>query len=149
MRSHYESTDNAYVPGNVVQITPQVGGTVIAINADDTDCVQGRPAAGQARPGRRARSRCEQAEAQLAQTVREVRTLYANNGALAANVARAPAREAERARASDDLTRRQPLVGTGAVSREEIDARRATRAAERAECGAGRRAREQLASTRR
>ena len=28
--SHYESTDNAYVQGNVVQITPQIAGTVIS-----------------------------------------------------------------------------------------------------------------------
>ena len=42
--SHYESTDNAYVQGNVIQITPQVGGTVTAIYADDTDFVQaGQP----------------------------------------------------------------------------------------------------------
>ena len=37
---HYESTDDAYVAGNVVQVTPQVGGTVLAINADDTELVQ-------------------------------------------------------------------------------------------------------------
>jgi len=37
---HYETTDNAYVQGNVVQLTPQVGGTVVAINADDTDFVK-------------------------------------------------------------------------------------------------------------
>lgn len=29
----YESTDNAYVQGNVVQITPQIAGTVLAIYA--------------------------------------------------------------------------------------------------------------------
>ena len=41
---HYESTDDAYVQGNVVQITPQVAGTVVAINADDTDFVKaGQP----------------------------------------------------------------------------------------------------------
>ena len=41
---HYESTDDAYVAGNVVQVTPQVGGTVLAINADDTELVQvGKP----------------------------------------------------------------------------------------------------------
>jgi membrane fusion protein (multidrug efflux system) len=34
--SHYETTDNAYVQGNVIQITPQVGGTVMSINADAT-----------------------------------------------------------------------------------------------------------------
>src|SRR6478752_4524873 len=42
--SHYESTDNAYVQGNVIQITPQIGGTVMAIYADDTDFVKaGQP----------------------------------------------------------------------------------------------------------
>ena len=42
--SHYESTDNAYVQGNVIQITPQIGGTVMAIMADDTDFVKaGQP----------------------------------------------------------------------------------------------------------
>jgi len=38
--NHFESTDNAYVQGNVVQVTPQVAGTVVAINADDTDFVK-------------------------------------------------------------------------------------------------------------
>jgi len=37
---HSESTDNAYVQANVVQITAQAGGTVIAIQADDTDYVK-------------------------------------------------------------------------------------------------------------
>src|SRR3569623_1674181 len=42
--SHYESTDNAYVQGNVIQITPQVGGTVQAISADATEFVKaGQP----------------------------------------------------------------------------------------------------------
>src|SRR6185436_21080170 len=36
----HESTDNAYVAGHVVQVTPQVAGTVVAIGADDTDRVQ-------------------------------------------------------------------------------------------------------------
>src|SRR3569623_2293066 len=34
------TTDDAYVAGNVVQITPQVEGTVIAIHADETDAVR-------------------------------------------------------------------------------------------------------------
>ncbi|MEO7127807.1 MAG: EmrA/EmrK family multidrug efflux transporter periplasmic adaptor subunit, partial [Rhodoferax sp.] len=42
--SHYEDTDNAYVEGNVIQITPQISGTVIAITADNTDFVRaGQP----------------------------------------------------------------------------------------------------------
>ncbi|HJW07391.1 MAG TPA: EmrA/EmrK family multidrug efflux transporter periplasmic adaptor subunit, partial [Rhodanobacter sp.] len=35
----YEGTDDAYVNGNVVQITPQVPGTVVSIGADDGDLV--------------------------------------------------------------------------------------------------------------
>src|SRR3569623_3268339 len=34
------STADAYVGGNMVQITPQKEGTVIAIRADETDAVQ-------------------------------------------------------------------------------------------------------------
>src|SRR5215831_11318943 len=36
---HFESTDDAYVAGNVVQVTPLVGGTVVSIAADDTQLV--------------------------------------------------------------------------------------------------------------
>src|SRR3979409_1553411 len=36
----HETTDDAYVNGNVVQITPQVTGTVVAVNADDTQTVK-------------------------------------------------------------------------------------------------------------
>ena len=40
---HEEATDNAYVQGNVVQITPQMGGTVTGIFADDNDFVKAEP----------------------------------------------------------------------------------------------------------
>ncbi|MBI2768847.1 MAG: HlyD family efflux transporter periplasmic adaptor subunit [Burkholderiales bacterium] len=122
--SHYETTDNAYVQGNVVQITPQIGGTVMAILADDTDFVKAGQPLVKLDPAD-ARVALDQAEANLAQTVRQVRTLYANNGALSAqvslrqsDVARA---QSEIARANDDLNRRQSLVGNGAVSREELN----------------------------
>ena len=114
---HYESTDDAYVAGNLVQVTPQVGGTVTAINADDTDLVQaGKPLVELDRAD--AKVALDQAEAQLAQTVREVRTYYVNNGTLEANV---KLRGDEVERAASDLTRRQELAGTGAVSKEEIE----------------------------
>ena len=35
----HETTDDAYVGGNLVQITPQVAGMVTAIHADDTNYV--------------------------------------------------------------------------------------------------------------
>ena len=122
--SHYESTDNAYVQGNVIQITPQIGGTVIAILADDTDFVKAGQPLVQLDPAD-ARVALDQAEAALAQAVRQARALYANNGSLAAqitlrdsDVARA---QSEIARANDDLNRRQALTGNGAVSREELN----------------------------
>jgi membrane fusion protein (multidrug efflux system) len=115
--SHYESTDDGYVAGNMVQVTPQVGGTVTAINADDTDLVQaGKPLIELDRAD--AKVMLDQSEAQLAQTVREVRTLFVNNNTLSANV---KARTDEVDRTTADLKRRQELVGTGAVSKEEVD----------------------------
>jgi membrane fusion protein (multidrug efflux system) len=126
---HFESTDDAYVAGNVVQVTSQVGGTVLAINADDTDLVQAGKALVELDRSD-AKVALDQAEAQLAQTVREVRTLFVNNGTLAANV-KLRADDVERTTA--DLKRRQELAGTGAVSKEEVEhARNALQSAESA-----------------
>ena len=121
--SHYESTDNAYVQGNVIQITPQIGGTVTAILADDTDFAKAGQALVQLDPAD-ARVALDQAEAALGQAVRQVRTLYANNATLAAQIALREAdvvrARSDIARASDDLKRRQSLTGNGAVSKEEL-----------------------------
>ena len=136
---HYESTDDAYVAGNVVQVTPQVGGTVIAIHADDTERVEAGKPLVELDPSD-ARVALAQAEAQLAQAVRETRTLFVNTGALNANIA---LRSTELARTRDDLKRRTSLIGTGAVSGEDVEhARNAVKAAE----SALQAAREQLAS---
>jgi membrane fusion protein (multidrug efflux system) len=121
--SHYESTDNAYVQGNVIQITPQTSGTVTAILADDNDFVKAGQALVKLDPAD-AKIALDAAQANLAQAVRQVRTLYANNSSLQAQIA---LRESEvlRAqtdinRATEDLNRRQALVGSGAVSKEEF-----------------------------
>ncbi len=118
-----EETDNAYVAGNVVQITPQVSGTVLAIGADDTDFVRAGQVLVQL-DATDARVALDQAEAQLAQTVREVRTLFANNAPLKAQVSLRQAdlarAQIETARAQDDVNRRSPLVVTGAVGKEEF-----------------------------
>jgi len=121
--SHYETTDNAYVQGNVIQITPQVGGTVLSILADDTDFVKAGQKLVQFDPAD-TRVALEQAEASLGQTVRQVRTLYANNASLSAQVALREAdltrTQSDVTRATDDLARRQALAGNGAVSKEEL-----------------------------
>jgi len=128
-----ESTDDAYVVGNLVQVTPQAGGTVVAIRADDTDFVAaGQPLVEIDRAD--ARVALDQAEAQLAKTVRDVRALYASTDALQASL---DVRNSELARARDDLARRASLASTGAVSGEELEhARAAVTAASAAQASA-------------
>ena len=121
---HHQNTDNAYVAGNVVQITPQVGGTVTAIGADDNDFVKAGQVLVKLDPAD-ASVALAQAEAQLAQTVREVRGLFANTATLEAQLkareADAVRAQTELARLDDDVRRRTPLVTTGAVGREEFE----------------------------
>ncbi len=138
---HFASTDDAYVAGNVVQVTSLVPGTVVAIAADDTQRVSvGKPLV-ELDPTD-SEVALQQAAAQLAETVRHVRTLFVNNGTLQANIAQ---RQATEENARDDLRRRMSVDGTGAVSKEDVDhAQSALREAE----AALRAAQEQLASNR-
>jgi membrane fusion protein, multidrug efflux system len=112
----HEDTDDAYVSGNVVQITPQVTGTVIAVNADDTQVVKAGDPLVVLDPAD-ARVALQQAEANLAQVVRQVRGLFADDSQYEAQVV---ARQADLSRAQDDLKRRLTVAQTGAVSQEEI-----------------------------
>lgn len=121
--SHYETTDNAYVQGNIIQITPQTGGAVQSIEADDTDYVKAGQVLVRLDPAD-AKIALAQAEANLAQAVRQVRTLYTNNASLGAQIALRQAEVASAntrlAQAIDDLKRRESLSGNGAVSQEEV-----------------------------
>lgn len=112
----HEDTDDAYVQGNVVSIVPQTMGTVVGIDADDgMKVVAGQPLV-HLDPND-ARVAYDQAVANLANTVRQVRGLYSAVDAGAADLA---ARQASVERARADLKRREGLVGNGAVSAEEL-----------------------------
>lgn len=136
---NFEHTEDAYAAGNLVQLTSQVAGTVVAIHADDTDLVD----AGKtliALDNTDAKVSSTQAAAQLAQTVREVRLTFANNNSLQAM---ADMRSVELERAKADLARRMAAGNSGAVSVEEIEhARNAVKQSE----AALNTAKEQLAS---
>jgi membrane fusion protein, multidrug efflux system len=112
----HETTDDAYVNGNVVQITPQVMGTVISVNADDTQTVHVGASIVVLDPAD-SKVTLDQAEANLAQAVRQVRTLFVNNDQYAAQVA---LRQSDLSRAEEDLRRRMTIAQTGAISLEEI-----------------------------
>jgi len=130
----HESTDDAYVQGNVVSITPQATGTVVSIGADDGMKVAAGQILVRLDPND-ARVAYEQAVANLANTVREVRGLYS---AVNAGQADIRARQVAVQKARADIARRSGLVATGAVSAEELaHAREALASAEAALSSSG------------
>ena len=128
--SHYVSTDNAYVDADVAQVTPLVAAPVTQVAVGDTQVV---------RKGdllvvlddSDMRIAVDQAEADLVAAQRKYNQTQATSEALAGQVA---ARAADIAsaqaqlavarsnydRANVDLTRRQKLAKTGAVSGDEL-----------------------------
>ena len=112
----HQDTDDAYVQGNVVSITPQSIGTVVDINVEDGMRVKAGQVLVKLDPND-AQVAYEQAVANLAGTVRQVRGLYSSVDASEADIA---ARQVAVAQARADVARRSGLVATGAVSSEEL-----------------------------
>ncbi|MDH1008757.1 efflux RND transporter periplasmic adaptor subunit [Pseudomonas nicosulfuronedens] len=112
----HEDTDDAYVNGNVVQITPQITGTVVSIGADDGDLVHKGQVLVKFDPSD-ADIALQQAEANLARTVRQVRGLFSNVDGYKADVA---TKKVALAKAEADFKRRQNLANDGAISQEEL-----------------------------
>ena len=112
----HQDTDDAYVQGNVVSIVPQTVGTVIAIDADDGMRVEAGQPLVELDPND-AQVAYDQAVANLAGTVRQVRGLYSSVDAGQADI---KARKVAVAQARADVKRREGLVASGAVSREEL-----------------------------
>lgn len=111
-----ESTDDAYVNGNLVQLTPEIAGTVTRIAADDGDYVtQGQELV--RFDNSDADIAFDNAEASLAQAVRQVRAMFNN-----AEQARAVVAEQKIAlrKAESDLARRKNMVKAGGLSQEEL-----------------------------
>ena len=112
----YESTDDAYVNGNVVQITPQVPGTVVSIGADDGNLVHAGDVLVKLDPSD-ADVALTEAKANLALTVRKVRGLYSSVNGAHADVA---TRKTAVGKARADYNRRVALAKSGAISTEEL-----------------------------
>ncbi len=113
---HYESTDDAYVDGDVVQVTSEVPGTVLSLKADDTQLVSAGQPLLQLDPAD-AKIAVANAEADLARAVRQVRGLFAQSKELKAQIDQ---REQAERTADEDLKRRGGLIADGAISAEEL-----------------------------
>ena len=113
---YHESTEDAYVAGNMVNISPQIAGTVTSIDADETDLVQQRQVLVRLDDTDTAIA-LDSVKANLADTVRQVRQMFEHLKQLRASVT---LRQADVARAKEDLTRRQALIAVHAVSDEEL-----------------------------
>jgi membrane fusion protein (multidrug efflux system) len=112
----HEDTDDAYVQGNLVQITPMVTGTVVSIGADDGMRVQRGQLLIKLDPAD-TEVALQQAEANLARTVRQVRGLFRSVEGAQAELS---AQQVTLQRARADVARRSSLVATGAISAEEL-----------------------------
>src|SRR5579872_3728206 len=113
---HFEATDDAYVNGDVVQVSSQEPGTVLAVHVDDTQPVAADAPLVDLDPAD-AEVAMGNAEAELARSVRQVRGLFAQVAQLQAQIDQ---RESALATAESDLKRRQGLLDDGAISGEEL-----------------------------
>ncbi|MDM0066943.1 efflux RND transporter periplasmic adaptor subunit [Variovorax sp. J31P207] len=111
-----ERTEDAYVDGNVVQVTSQIGGTVTAFAADNTDHVKAGTLLVTLNPVDQ-EVRFERAKAELAKATRVARTQYSQVQQLRAEVVQ---RKNDVLKTRADLARRSTLASSGAVSREEV-----------------------------
>src|SRR5579863_3123948 len=123
-----ESTDDAYVAGNIVAVTSRENATVIALYADNTQAVQRGQLLIEMDPSV-AEVNMRTAEANLARAARSVRGTFASADSYSAQLSQA---EVALAQAKSDYQRRRAAL-SGAVSGEELGhARNAVEAAEAA-----------------
>jgi len=115
-------TDNAYVGGNLVNVSSQVNGSVVEIRADETQMVKAGTEIVKLDPADAAVN-LAQAEARLGQAVRQQRERYTNVEQYQAMIEQ---RRVALKTAQEDLARRLPLAADNVVSGEDVaHARRA------------------------
>jgi membrane fusion protein (multidrug efflux system) len=110
------TTEDAYVNGNLIRLTPQVAGTVVAINADETQFVHHGQVLVQL-DRRDAEVALAQSKANLAQTVRDVAQLFAEANRDAALLR---TQQVQLQQAHEDVARDRPLLAVHGVSQETL-----------------------------
>lgn len=113
---HYETTDDAYVAGNQVQIMSQVSGSVTKVWVDNTDFVkQGEVLVTLDQSD--AEQAFDKAQTVLASSVRQTRQQMINSKQLQAAIT---LKKTALAQAQSDLNRRVPLGSANLIGREEL-----------------------------
>ena len=115
VRGH-ATTDDAYVNGNLVRLTPQVSGTVVAIETDETQFVQVGQTLVELDP-HDSQVALAQAKANLAQTARDVAQLFAEE---ARDEAIVETQRVQLAQTNEDVERDRPLIAVHGVSQETL-----------------------------
>ncbi len=113
---YYESTNDAYVAGNVVTVTSREPAAVLALYADNTQTVKQGQLLVEMDPTT-ARVKVEAAKAALARAVRAVRADFSGANAAQAHLHQA---EVTLTQARADYDRRTKAAATGSVSAEEL-----------------------------
>ncbi|MFE8147658.1 multidrug efflux MFS transporter periplasmic adaptor subunit EmrA [Brenneria goodwinii] len=113
---HFESTDDAYVAGNQIQIMAQVSGSVTDVNFDSTDLVKKGDVLVSIDPTD-AEQAFERAKTALANSVRQTHQLIITGKQYQANIA---LRQTQWQQAQTDLKRRVTLGNVDAIGREEL-----------------------------
>ncbi|QTF07316.1 multidrug efflux MFS transporter periplasmic adaptor subunit EmrA [Brenneria izadpanahii] len=113
---HHQSTDDAYVAGNQIQVMAQVTGSVTRVNVDNTDFVKQGDVLVELDPTD-AQQAFERTKTALANSVRQTHQLIINGKQYQANI---ELLQIQLNQAQSDLNRRETLGHVNAIGREEV-----------------------------
>jgi len=109
-------TDDAYVNGNIIQLMPQISGTVVGVYTDNTQLVVQKQSLVKLNVVDQAIA-LQQAKANLAITIRQVRQYFANAQQAYQSLM---VRKENLLKSKQDLDRRANLVAKHVISKEEL-----------------------------
>jgi membrane fusion protein (multidrug efflux system) len=115
--SHIVVTNDAYITGNLAPLKAQTSGTVVDVRVDNTQHVQQGDVLVRL-DGLQAQVALERAEANLADSVRQIETAFSQADMLRQKLA---AKEAILHRSQRDLARYRSVANDGAVSAQQIE----------------------------
>lgn len=114
---HFVMTNDAYITGNIVPLKAQTSGTVVDVRVDDTQFVHQGDVLVRL-DGLQTQISLERAQANLADSVRQIETLFGHADTLRQKLA---GKEAVLDRSQHDLARYRSVAHEGAVSAQQLE----------------------------